>query len=98
MLTFINKKYIVAPLTIQSNDPVFEIDRMSNARASQKGGSAGPKPGTKIDRRWLTSRAISPKATPGKAARDEQNGLADFESLNNIRRHKRRMTYEPPKE
>jgi hypothetical protein len=37
MLTFINKKYIVAPLTIQSNDPVFEIDRISAAELLKKG-------------------------------------------------------------
>lgn len=37
MLTFITKKYIVAPLTIQSNDPVFEIDRMLTAELLKKG-------------------------------------------------------------
>lgn len=37
MLTFITKKYMVAPLTIQSNDPVFEIDRMSTAEFLKKG-------------------------------------------------------------
>ena len=37
MLTFITKKYIVAPLTIQSNDPVLEIDRISTAELLKKG-------------------------------------------------------------
>jgi hypothetical protein len=37
MLTFITKKYIVAPLTIQSKDPVFEIDGISTAELLKKG-------------------------------------------------------------
>jgi len=43
MLTFITKKYIVAPLTIQSNDPVFEIDRMSTGPSFSKRGLRWPK-------------------------------------------------------
>ena len=45
MLTFITKKYIVAPLTIQSNDPVFEIDRFSTAERLKKEARLGQNQG-----------------------------------------------------